>query len=389
MRSKFKFPILIGGILLLFTAAANAVLDVTLSESLPISRVKYYWSGDANGPRNAGRIINPNPGISFNLSDANLQAKASAAPPTNKFIFGSDAAYPGSSSISIRVIEGDNVDVVGTRYSALTSFSNPSGAPASGNMAVLYGFINDTSTKPYITQIADSLVKIEVPPQPDIRQVTFYSARPARADGLNVTIGTYAWTITRNGTPLDLSGLTHGTSITLFTPVFTFNTGDVYTATVTYNNLWGVGNTSDPYNYPISAGGTGGGEPVAINLKRTIASGLGINSIAVPNATCNVSETKKSGAPVTVTTTSVANGLQLCQLINEIYGGPVVRTIGTWDEVSQTEKGVVINYSGTSIDAASQTALNTAFGTLQTGRGYQVFLKPDPDADADISFKLQ
>jgi hypothetical protein len=101
---KFRKLFLIGGMaLLLFASAAHAVLDVTFSETLQINRIHYYWSGDANDPLTTGRMINPDETISFVLSDPNRQAKANATPPTDVYVFGSDAGYPNSSTIKIRV----------------------------------------------------------------------------------------------------------------------------------------------------------------------------------------------------------------------------------------------------------------------------------------------
>jgi hypothetical protein len=117
--------------------------------------------------------------------------------------------------------------------------------------------------------------------------------------------------------------------------------------------------------------------PVTINIKRTRASGLGINSFSVPRASSEVVSASKEGAAVTPTITPVWNAVRLCRLINEINGGPLVRTFGAWDEVNQVEKGVVITYSGTAIDS------------LEPGRGYQVYVKPDPDNNVNISITLR
>jgi hypothetical protein len=268
----------------------------------------------------------------------------------------------------------------------LSTFSNPSAAPASGVKNVTYSFIWDDPEKPEIYKISDSLVRETA--QPDIRQLSFYSRVPARADGLTVTVGQYSWTVTKNGNPLSLGGVAQGASITLATPQFSFADGDVYSATVTYTGLWGDTNTSDPYNHQIQ-GGMPGGQPFTLNLKYVSASGLGINSFSVNNTTLGVSDAQKDGAPVAITTITVTNGLELCQMINEINGGPAVRTIGTWDENSQIENGVVINYSGSNIDTASEAALLSAFPSLEPGRGYQVFIKPDSGLDTTLTFTIQ
>lgn len=134
---------------------------------------------------------------------------------------------------------------------------------------------------------------------------------------------------------------------------------------------------------------SGGAVPMTINIKRVAASGLGINSFSVPNASAAVSNGMRNGSMVQYEPSTVTSGLDLCNLINSIWGMPCVRTIGTWDRDNQIEKGVKITYSGNDISAASITNLNNAFPSLEPGRGYQVYVKPEPDADVNIQFTLQ
>jgi len=135
---------------------------------------------------------------------------------------------------------------------------------------------------------------------------------------------------------------------------------------------------------------SGGGGAVTINLKRTVVSGLGINSFSAPNRTCTISSPLRGSTDRTsaLTSTSITNAYDLCKAINEIQGVPVVRTFGFWNQDSQVEYGQVITYSGTDIDPTIVTALRAV--TLEPGRGYQIFLKPEgADADLNITFTLQ
>jgi len=134
---------------------------------------------------------------------------------------------------------------------------------------------------------------------------------------------------------------------------------------------------------------SGGAVPMTINIKRVAASGMGITAFSVPNASAAVSDPTRNGVATTATPQTVASALDLCNLINNIWAGPCVRTFGTWDEDNQIEKGVNITYSGGSISSASATELNNAFAALEPGRGYQVYVKPDVDEDVDIQFTLQ
>lgn len=127
------------------------------------------------------------------------------------------------------------------------------------------------------------------------------------------------------------------------------------------------------------------GSTFTINIKRTMASGLGINSFSVPKAVTTV-----GGTNTPLDGTSITTAYDLCDFINKFYGASksLVRSFGTWDETVQIESGATINYSAPGvIDAASSTALKAI--NLQAGRGYQAFVKPDVDADVSLTFTLQ
>ncbi|MDD5593460.1 MAG: hypothetical protein PHG97_01795 [Candidatus Margulisbacteria bacterium] len=151
--------------------------------------------------------------------------------------------------------------------------------------------------------------------------------------------------------------------------------------------------SGDPIDYYASAPGAaafttlsgGAGAKFTINIKRTMVSGLGINSFSVPMAVTTV-----GGTNTPLDGTSITTAYDLCDFINKFYGASksLVRSFGTWDETAQLESGATISYSAPGvIDGASSTALKAI--NLQAGRGYQVFVKPDVDADVSLTFTLQ
>jgi len=372
------------------TSPVWAVLEVTLNESVAIDRIQYYWAGETNSANQAGRIINSNPAISFDLSDINRQAKPKAAPPTNVYIFGADASYPNSETTRIRVWS-TTAQQNNATYTALSSFSNPAATGAFENLNINYLYIKAKPDTATITQYTESGTVYISPPQPPAVTVTFNSTSP-QVGGYTVEIAQSEWELVQGATTVYQT--VNGKNLTLDTasppPGITMGGGDEITLRVKHINLWNekADNWSVPLLYSVGGGGIGGG-PVDLKVKRVASTGLGISSFAVPKSICSVTDTLKNAAPVAVTTTTVSNGLELVELLNEINGGPVVRTFGTWDEDAQIEKGVVVTYSGSAVDAASQTALGTEFPSLVPGRGYQVYVKPDPDADVTLEFTLQ
>jgi hypothetical protein len=145
---------------------------------------------------------------------------------------------------------------------------------------------------------------------------------------------------------------------------------------------------------PFTTTSAAGGGPVTLNLRRKVSTLLGINSFSVPNTTFNITSIVNNitGARSALADPAVRTPLEFIQKVNAAYGvgGPIVRTFGTWNEADQTEKGVVINYSsGTGIATATQDEITRLFSTFDTGRGYQIYVKPFTDADINLTLTLQ
>jgi len=333
---------------------ANAVLELTFNQSLPINRIQYYWSGDASGANQTGRIINSNKDISFNLADPDYQAKPKTDPPTAVYIFGADEAFPNSTTTKVRVWDVAT-QTEGGKYTNLVSYSNPAGTGAFMNFNINYSFIYADPTKPNLTKVDETTSK-PLPSGDTTGSLKIYSAASAHSSGLAIEIAACEWLVNSE----IATGQTSQT-LTLSTPTWDLSAGTSYTVQVRYKNLWGDwGPYSDPYTHTIA--GTGGAaDSLSIGLIK-YPDGFGINSFGVPFSTVY----DNGNNPVT-------NLRQLIDAINDAGEG-YATTIGFWQ--GQQEVGFTLNESGEVVNRIN-TEQNPEDISIVRGLGYQVSVTAD------------
>lgn len=336
------------------TVPAYAVLELTFSESLPINRIQYYWSGDASGANQTGRIINPDKNISFNLADPDYQAKPKTDPPTAVYIFGADEAYASSTTTKVRVWDVAS-QTEGGKYTNLSSYTNPAGTGAFQNFNIAYSYIYATPTKPNLTKVDETTSK-PLPSGDTTGSLKIYSAASAHSSGLAIEIAECEWVVNA----AVATGQT-GATLTLSTPTWDLSAGTSYTVKVRYKNLWGEwGPYSDEYTHTVA--GTGGAaDSLSISLVK-YPDGFGINSFGVPFSTVYDS----GNNPVT-------NLKQLISAINAAGEG-YATTIGFWQ--GQQEVGFTLNETGGVVNKIN-TEQNPEDISIVRGLGYQVSVTAD------------
>lgn len=355
-----------------FAGSAQAIIELTFSEALNSDQIDLFWQGDPSGPDQDGLPVSGDP--TSNLTET-TPAKPDTTPPSLMYLFwaGDPPEDATSKSTYVRVWS-DGAKPMGSYYTNLwgSTDNNPAGDTVSKNMDVNFLYVKANAGQAIISQYSETGTTILYPTFSASKTVTFTSIQlPVMLK--TVQIKEAEWDV--NGT------VTSGGATKTITGI---SAGDSYTVKVRHKSYWGDwGDWSGPVTYTVGEGGEGGAI-VTLNLIRLMG-GSGINSFAVPNTTCTVSETKKDGTPVTITTTSVTTALDLCKVINEVYGEPLARTFGYWDAATQTSVGVVVEYSGSTISNTGDLSAHS----LQPGMGYQVYIAPDADVAVNISFKLQ
>jgi hypothetical protein len=357
----------------MFAIPALAVVEANFDRNVPINQIQYYWANDNTSATQNGRVINADPSVSFNLSDANLQAKAKSTPPANVYVFGGDPAFPLSATIYIRLWNGTALQD-GAFYTGLLSGSNPTGSLGTPiPVASSYLYVKATPAQAVITQYSEVGTTLVIAPFTVTKQVTFSSTSP-QVSGKTVEIGSSIWTLTQNGTaltPITVSG----TNLTLDTNSLpsglTMNSGDKIALTVKHVNLWGVaGTASTSFTYTVGAGGgtggPGGGTSATFNLA------AGINTISLPCAptkTVTVQVGANSGV-INATDSAPLTIGQLIKTINAQAGSNVVTVVGLFDATNQQHVGLAnIQYtSAGDID----TTKGTAIGNLTPTTKYTV-----------------
>lgn len=342
----------------LSAGAAQAILTVSLPEDVAINRVEYYWSGDANGANNLGRIVNPTAGVVLDVTNPNTQARRDNA---TTYVFGaSDASgYAGSGGIYIRIWDGER-DRDGGAYSSLAGFTNPFTSPSTVPFGALsYPYIKAAPGNGQITQVDET--SSLVLPATRTGKLKVFSRQTPRGDGKIVEAAGCQWEVTRNGSAVDVGTMT-GAAIELQTPTFTLSVGDAYRFRVRYRNLWGAwGEFSDWYDHTISGSTTGGSpDTVTLNLKKK-SGGLGLNQFAFDTAAV-----RRGSTPV-------ASLAALVEQINSV-GTARVTLLGWWDDVEQIDRGYVVTYSGStpSFLPVNGAAADPATVAIEARKVYQV-----------------
>jgi len=358
-------------------------------ESADRARIQWYWDAGARTANVEGQSINDNPDVILDLDNPDARAKVDPTP--RAFHFGCDEEHDESELIHIRVWDdddrGDN-----DHYSVMQSFGNVAlGSRVEDFGAITYSFVRAAPGAATITGYNET-GSTNLVAGTFTRSVTFNSSA-ALVGVYTVEIARSRWHITYPDGSSDTEE-TGGTSLSLSTADGdSLNPGDTYTLQVEHQNLWGTwtADLSAAVVYEVGAGpavGPGGpGAAYRINLRR-IAGGHGVNSFSIPRAGCEV----EGSAVADVNGTVCANAYELVNAINRIQGGgaavPFVRVFGSWDAAAQVPIGVTIDYDGGGAMNADDRAVLEAT-PLTAGQGYQVYIRPEVDADINITFDLR
>lgn len=321
MKNKENLARLVITLLLLSLVAspARAILTVKFQENLAADRLQYYWNTDANKKANVnGRLINSDKDITLDVANEATQAKTGKDLPSDEFVFGSSAAYPGSLKISLRV--WDQVkNTSGGKYTALLTFDNPALSPATANFGPLfYSYIYETPAKPLITKVEETST-ITLPGTTPVSSLKIVSVGQ-KVQGLDVEVAACEWTV--NGEVV--SGQT-GQTLTIANP----QPGQTYSVSVRYQNLWGTwGEPSAVYTHTFA----GAGESGLIVIQGPL--GPGIVQFGLPVDPTN--DDFKVG--------SVTKPANLDAFIRALDSTGKITTFGWWD--GSKPVGYIITWTG-------------------------------------------
>jgi len=369
---------------LIFALPAGAGLIVNFPSNLELGQVQYYWATEGTNPA-LGRTPSA---YGTPLSEiTSVFARAFDTTPSARYEFWAGSSLPNSGTDNIR-IWSDKDKPTNSLYTDTKPFSNNLGSGGEDIFgAITYVWIKAAPGAAKITKYSDSGTTYINPVLPVSRTVTFYSDC-ATVSGYAVQIKETTWSISKNGEAATFKNT--GTSKDLVLSTLTgsdLSAGTSYTIMAKHKNYWDAENAySAPVTYTIGSGP--GGAAITVNLKRKLG-GPGINSFSVPGSSFSISAPAKDGVALTttLTTTTIGNAFQLCKVINEINGGPLVRTFGYWDADQQKAAGVMITYTAGYISSASEAELTGI--NLSNASGYQVYLKPDGDLATTITFTMQ
>lgn len=357
---KYSRMVIALGLLVLLCSSSLATLQLDFTEDVARNRLQYYWAGDASSADQDGRIINPDPAITFDLSDVNKQAKVDPSP--RSFHFGSDELYPNSASTRVRLWNMAS-ETDGGFYTALAGYTNPAlGTDVRSFGAISYLYVKDDPDIAVISQYQASDTTVLYPSPSASRSVVFTSVQPPRTDGKEIEIKQCIWQVDLpDGTREER--LTTARTLTISTPSDSFDPGDRYTVRVKHKNLWDVvsADWSDAVLYTVGEGGVGVGV-VSYDL---VAAGLGLNQFSVPF--------DASIGGVDITSLSVLVGQ-----INASGSAGNVTTLGWWDEAAQIDRGYTITYpGGTPTFTPVNGAGDPATEPMVAKRSYQVSVTSD------------
>ena len=312
-----KILLLAGVILIILQGLSLATITVNFNNNLQPGQISFYWGADSSSPNLGGRTISSNNETVLNLSDGS-QAKTTKSPlPSNQFAFYSDSSSVPSQTTKLRVWDSTSHDR-GKHYTALESYANPWGSPATYAFNRPYEFIRDIPQNAVITKYDETSTTIINPASID-KQLVISSSQPPRGDGYSVEIVSAQWEIIRNnGEPYVADG--SGSALTLSSRTGTvFNPGDVFTLRVRHKNYWNDwGGWSSPVSYTVGAGGGGRTTALAYTLQP------GVNGIGIPFGTPFNLVSGNSTIPVS----SLGD---LINAIKQIGGKDSISAVAYWD----------------------------------------------------------
>jgi hypothetical protein len=369
MITKFKLPgrlILYLSLLAVYALGgpAYAVLELTLSDDVATERIQWYWGGDARNAATDGRMINPDPMISFDLSDANRQAKpASAAPPTNMYVFGANDSYPNSKKTYVRIWEED-AKTNGSKYTNLHDWDNPTGGIANPSLTINYTKIYDKPARPVIIEVVESITTplgvsgdVVVASGASSGSVTIKSQGTSHDSGLGVDVVQRQWEVNGAAGP-------SGTNLVLDSASYPMDEGTTYTVRVRYqgvNSQWS--DYSAPYTYVVGGGMAGPGGPMSIvfNLLSAQTDKLVVNTIFIPSTNLTQPE---------ITTVSVAS--DLARVVNNVAGANVVAAVSRWNRETGQPEVALFDADGNLISGSPDFSLSLS-------EAYQIYTSQDVD----------